>query len=46
MKHRWGPVAGSCEQVDEHSGFIKGGKFLYEPSNCIFSSETLLPGVS
>jgi hypothetical protein len=23
-----GPVAGSCEYVNEPSGFIKGGKFL------------------
>jgi hypothetical protein len=25
----WGPVAGSSEHGDEHSGFLQDGDFLY-----------------
>jgi hypothetical protein len=28
-------VARSCEHSNEPSGFIKGGEFLYKPSDCL-----------
>jgi hypothetical protein len=41
----WGPVAGSCEHVNDPSGTIKGRKFLDYLCDS-FPRRTLLHGVS
>jgi len=42
----WGPVVGSCEHGNKHSGSIQGGEFLDRLVVVTFSRRTLLHGVS